>query len=189
MSLTCTRNSGGWDSSSTCSSKSCDNANSIASSQRLWMLCRVGETVGSLFPYLPFLRDQPLYRGGARTDGSAWYMLHRRKDFPENRAFKKLPKSECAKYPALENDAFDVFYSPSAAFANELCRTGDASASEFKFFAWSTIWKPGQLESEVKDRRWIVINGPIDILFHHDRNGTSPPLYRRILASLPKKHR
>jgi putative AlgH/UPF0301 family transcriptional regulator len=150
-------------------------------------LRRAGETVEELFPYLKVIRDQPLYRGGAKMQGSAWYMLHRRKDFPENRAFKKLPKTEVAKSPAFDNDAFAIFYSPAVAYANELCMSGDAQPEEFKFFAWSTIWRPQQLENEVRDKKWIVVEGPADILFAQDPNGDEPPLYQRVLWSLPRK--
>lgn len=145
------------------------------------------ETVEDLFPSLKVIRNQPLYRGGAKQQGSAWYMLHRRKEFPENRAFKKLPTSQVINYPAFKDDAFSIFYSPAVAYANELCMSGDAKPEEFKFFSWSTIWGLDQLENEVKERKWIVVEGPPDILFAQDPKGEEPPLYRRILCSLPKK--
>ena len=65
-------------------------------------------------------------------------MLHRRHGFPENRALKVLPGEE-SEFGCIQ---------PRRGHGQWLCSTGDAEPGEFKFFQWSTVWLPKQLDLE-----------------------------------------
>jgi hypothetical protein len=71
---------------------------------------------------LKALRQSPVYLGGVRNQGSSFTMIHNKVGFPENRAFKTIPK----------NTEYRFFFSPEIAMANELCLTNDAKPNEFK---------------------------------------------------------
>lgn len=99
--------------------------------------------------------------------------MHRKAGFPENRPYKVLPDRQ---------PEFNLYFSPAAAMANELCLTNDAKAEEFKFFQWACTWPPRQLEIETATR-WLVVEAPVGVIFaDHDENMA---LYRRIVSSLP----
>lgn len=99
--------------------------------------------------------------------------MHRKAGFPENRPYKVLPDRK---------PEFNLFFSPAAAMANELCLTDDARAEEFKFFQWACTWPPRQLEIETATR-WLVVEAPVGLIFaDHDE---SMPLYKRVVSSLP----
>jgi hypothetical protein len=69
-------------------------------------------------------------------------------------------------------------------YANEICMTGDANPKQFKsvsqlrftfkselqfefimirFFQWSTIWQPEQLNQEYDEKLWLTIQAPLDV--------------------------
>ena len=100
-------------------------------------------------------------------------MVHRKVGFPENRAWKGLP----------DQPDFRLFFSSDLAMANELCLTNDAKPSEFKFFTWTTVWRPGALDLEYKQRMWLTLEAPVQTIFDDDL--ASVPLWRRLVGSLP----
>jgi putative AlgH/UPF0301 family transcriptional regulator len=67
---------------------------------------------------------------------------------------------------------------------NEMCLTRDSKPTEFKFFQWSTIWLPKQLDLEYRQKLWLTIEAPVSLLFEDD--SAACPLWRRIMASLPE---
>lgn len=80
-------------------------------------------TMSELYPSLRSFRNRPIYAGGIRTAGSSFTMLHRKVGFPENRPFRAPPGEPDKR----------LFFSPDVAMANELCLTGDASPTDFKY--------------------------------------------------------
>ena len=44
-----------------------------------------GKTMNDLYPAFKYLRSRPIYRGGISQKGSAFYMVHRKQGFPDNR--------------------------------------------------------------------------------------------------------
>ena len=66
--------------------------------------------------------------------------------------------------------------------ANELCSTKDANTNDFKFFQYTTVWLPKQLDLEYDKKLWLTIEGPVSIIFEDDR--INCPLWRRVVASL-----
>ena len=130
-------------------------------------------TMMDIHPELKHLRSRPIYRGGAGKSGASFMMVHRKSGFPENRIWKGLP----------EDDEFKLYFSPDIAMANELCDTNDAKPNEFKFFTWTTVWLPKQLELEYSKRLWLTVQAPVDVIF--DEDISSVPLWTRIVSSLP----
>ena len=121
---------------------------------------------------LKMLRDRPVYNGGLQNRGSSFTMVHQKIGFPENRAWKGIPG----------NTEFKLFFSPDIAMANELCSTKDAIPNDFKFFQFTTVWSPKQLDLEYDKKLWLTVEGPVRIIFEDDK--ISCPLWRRIVASL-----
>jgi hypothetical protein len=125
-------------------------------------------------------------------------MLHRRQGFPDNRAFKVLPNDHSSSSSSSSGGGggkdgnhkdigdcdYRLYFSPDLAMANELCSTGDAEPAEFKFFQWATVWLPKQIELEYDKRAWITLRAPVSAIFDDD-DATSPPLWRRLVGSLP----
>lgn len=119
-------------------------------------------------------RSRPVYLGGVQKRGNSFTMLHSKAGFPDNRPFKGLPG---------DPKSFRLFFSPDVAMANELCMTKDAQTSDFKFFQWSTIWLPKQLDIEYEQKVWLTLQAPMQAIF--DDDWPSKPLWRRLVSSLP----
>ena len=49
-----------------------------------------GKTMNDLYPAFRYLRTRPIYRGGCSPKGSAFYMIHRKQGFPDNRFLTEL---------------------------------------------------------------------------------------------------
>ena len=130
--------------------------------------------MGDLRPELRTFRDRRVYDGGATGKGSDFLMVRQKVGFPENRAWKGIPGEEGLK----------LFFSPDVAMANELCLTRDATPQEFKFFRWTTIWLPNQLELEYSRKFWITVKAPVSLIFDEDLP-QRVPLWRRVVSSLP----
>ena len=134
---------------------------------------RSDKTIDDFYPALKAFRGRPVYSGGPDGKGSSFTMVHRKVGFPENRPLKHLPG----------NSDFKLFFSPDYAMANELCLTNDARPADFKFFQWSTVWLPGQLDVEYNRKLWLTVAAPSTVLFSDDSSAAGP-LYRRVLQSL-----
>eukprot|EP01032_Pedospumella_encystans_P015889 gene15889-18150_t len=132
-----------------------------------------GITMNDIHPELRYLRSQPVYAGGPEGSGSSFTMLHRKAGFPDNRPWKTMPGKP----------DFKLFYSPDVAMANELCSTNNAFPSEFRFFRWSCVWSPGQLEEEHRKGLWTTFNGPIEMVFPEDE-GSQHALFQRMITSI-----
>ena len=133
------------------------------------------KTMNDLNPEFRSFRQSSVYLGGTQNRGNSFTMLHRRHGFPENRALKVLPGEE---------SEFKLYFSPDVAMANELCSTGDAEPGEFKFFQWSTVWLPKQLDLEYESKCWLTLKAPVDIIFE-EHGPSQQPLWRRLVGSLP----
>ena len=133
------------------------------------------KTMNDLCPEFRNFRQSSVYLGGTQNRGNSFTMLHRRHGFPENRALKVLPDEE---------SGFKLYFSPDVAMANELCSTRDAAPGEFKFFQWSTVWLPKQLDLEYERKCWLTLKAPADIIFE-DYGVSHAPLWRRLVGSLP----
>eukprot|EP01036_Dinobryon_divergens_P023825 gene23825-32212_t len=131
-------------------------------------------SMAALYPSLRSFRGRPVYAGGVREAGSAFTMLHRKTGFPENRQFRSPPGEPNKK----------LFFSPDVAMANELCLTGDAQPSDFKFLQWATVWLPKQLQIEYEEKVWVTLTGPLDAIFQD--NQLSKPIWKRMVLSLPE---
>lgn len=66
------------------------------------------------------------------------------------------------------------------------------SSFYFRFFQWSTVWSPSQLDFEYGNKMWLTIQGPVDILFDQDADADAdaqgkgtPSLWEKIVVSLP----
>ena len=131
------------------------------------------KTMNDVSPEFRSFRPSSVYLGGAQNRGNSFTMLHRRHGFPENRALKVLPSEE---------GEFKLYFSPDVAMANELCSTGDATPAEFKFFQWSTVWLPKQLDLEYERKCWLTLKAPADIIFE-EHKPSQGPLWRRLVGS------
>lgn len=138
--------------------------------------------MNDVHPEYKILRNRPIYEGGLQNKGSSFTMLHKKIGFPENRTFKTIPNDSNDQ----QNNDFRLFFSPDIAMANELCSTNDARPNEFKFFTWSTVWSPKQLELEYSKKLWITIQGPCQLLFDDVPSAAGMSLYHRILCSIPE---
>ena len=134
-----------------------------------------GATLQALKPEFRSFRNRPVYLGGTQNRGSSFTMIHSKAGFPENRPFRGLPG---------DASSFRLFFSPDVAMANELCSTKDAQPGEFKFFQWSTVWLPKQLDIEYERKTWLTVKAPMQVIFDDD-DANSRPLWRRLVASLP----
>lgn len=138
------------------------------------------KTMNDIHPEYKIFRNRPIYEGGLQNKGSSFTMLHKKIGFPENRTFKTIPTDSNEQ----QNNDFRLFFSPDIAMANELCSTNDAKPNDFKFFTWSTVWSPKQLDLEYSKKLWITIQGPCQLIFD-DAPTVGFSLYHRILCSIP----
>ena len=132
-----------------------------------------GKTLMDVHPELRAFRKKILYNGGQEGRGSSFTMVHQKVGFPENRKWKGSP----------EDPEFRLFFSPEHAMVNELNLTGDAKVTDFKFFQWTTVWSPKQLELEYSQKLWLTVKAPVSLLFEDE--SVSNPLWQRIVSSLP----
>ena len=138
----------------------------------------IKKVVGDVFPAYRYLRNTEIHLGGFQTRGSSLTMLHTKVGFPDNRPFKILPGKK----------HYQVFFSPNIAMANELISTGDASPADFRFFEWATNWLPHQMELEYKNRAWVAVDAPLEVLFpknskKEEGEEESVPLWVKLLSS------
>lgn len=144
------------------------------------------KSMNDIKPELRSFRQTQVYIGGTQNRGNSFTMLHRRQGFPENRALKVLApgKGGNDEKGKIENsNEFRLYFSPDVAMANELCSTGDAKPGEFKFFQWSTVWLPKQLDLEYELKCWLTLKAPVRAIF--EEFDPSQPLWRRLVGSLP----
>ncbi len=138
--------------------------------------------MNDVHPEYKSFRNRPIYEGGIQNKGSSFTMLHKKIGFPENRTFKTIPTDSNEE----QNNDFRLFFSPDIAMANELCSTNDAKPNDFKFFTWSTVWSPKQLDLEYSKKLWITIQGPCQLIFDDVPTAAGISLYHRILCSIPE---
>ncbi|MDT0630716.1 YqgE/AlgH family protein [Rubrivirga sp. S365] len=74
----------------------------------------------------------------------------------------------------------DVFWGGSFDEVQEGARAGWLDASRFRFFVGYSGWGPGQLDAEVEEGSWIVLDGSAEVVFAEG----SDALWRGVLRRL-----
>lgn len=111
--------------------------------------------------------DLPVFLGGPVEPNTLHY-VHRLPDLPGSRKV----------YEGLYwGGDFDAL--------KRLALLGQLQEREILFFIGYSGWSPGQLDSELRRKSWIIAPENLDFVFEHD----PPKLWRDLLHSLGDKYR
>lgn len=108
-------------------------------------------------------RDFPLFTGGP-VQQETLHLLH--KD-------EYLAESEMAILP-------DVYWGADFESLKQMLQSDEAGPDNFRFFLGYSGWGAGQLERELEQKSWIVINANSDIVF----SGDTDAMWKAVLQSL-----